>query len=90
MQFKIIDEDKTVEYGGNKIIMARKEFELLNYLHINSGKVVSRDSIMKDVWGYKIVMDTRTVDVHVRKLRKKLPGIQIITRKCFGYMLKVD
>jgi DNA-binding response OmpR family regulator len=90
MQLKVIEETKTIEYNNESIILSRKEYQLLNYLLNNSGKVISRDILMKDVWGYEIVMDTRTVDVHIRRLRKNLPGIQIITRKCFGYMLIID
>jgi two-component system response regulator Irr len=90
MQLKVIEETKTIEYNNESIILSRKEYQLLNYLYNNSGKVISRDILMKDVWDYDIVLDTRTVDVHIRKLRKRLPGIQIITRKCFGYMLIID
>jgi DNA-binding response OmpR family regulator len=90
MQLKVIEETKTIEYNNESIILSRKEYQLLNYLLNNSGKVISRDILMKDVWDYDIVLDTRTVDVHIRKLRKRLPGIQIITRKCFGYMLIID
>jgi len=62
-----------------------KEFDLLWYLADQAGLVLSRQQILESVWGYDYFGETRTVDVHVRQLRKKLPGIPIETVWGVGY-----
>ncbi|MFA7227664.1 MAG: response regulator transcription factor [Melioribacteraceae bacterium] len=87
----IIDREKyTVTLEGIQIIFPKKEFEILNYLASNRGKVFSRDKILKDIWGEDIFVIERTVDVHVRKIREKL-GVHsdlIETIKGVGYRFK--
>lgn len=68
-----------------------KEFELLRMLSRNRGKVLSRDVILDKIWGYEYFGDTRTVDVHIRHLRKKIDdndGIFIETVRGVGYKMK--
>jgi DNA-binding response OmpR family regulator len=62
---------------------------LLEYLLRHRGRVLSRDLLLGDVWGYKYTGGTRTVDVHVRRLREKLPVLVdgLMTVKQFGYKL---
>jgi DNA-binding response OmpR family regulator len=62
---------------------------LLEYLLRHRGRVLSRDLLLGDVWGYKYTGGTRTVDVHVRRLREKLPVLvdALTTVKQFGYKL---
>lgn len=57
---------------GELVSLALKEFELLAYLLSNAGRVVTRDSLMQNVWGYNYVGDTKTIDVHVKRLRAKI------------------
>ncbi len=57
---------------GELVSLALKEFELLAYLLANAGRVVTRDSLMQNVWGYNYVGDTKTIDVHVKRLRAKI------------------
>ena len=57
---------------GELVSLALKEFELLAYLLANAGRVVTRDSLMQNVWGYNYIGDTKTIDVHVKRLRAKI------------------
>ena len=71
------------------IMLTAKEFLLLQYLVEHRGRVLSRDLLLTDVWGYQYTGGTRTVDVHVRRLREKLPLLvdALVTVKQFGYKL---
>jgi len=64
-----------------------REFDLLWYLADNAGLVLSRGQILEAVWGYEYFGETRTVDVHIRQLRKKLEGIPIETVWGVGYRM---
>jgi DNA-binding response OmpR family regulator len=79
----------TVEDGGRDVKLTAKEFLLLKYLLEHPGRVLSRDLLLGDVWGYRYTGGTRTVDVHVRRLREKLPTLvdALVTVKQFGYKL---
>jgi DNA-binding response OmpR family regulator len=74
---------------GEEVRLTAKEFLLLQYLMEHRGRVLSRDLLLSDVWGYSYTGGTRTVDVHVRRLREKLPFLSdaIVTVKQFGYKL---
>lgn len=78
---------------GLKVNLTRKEFELLKLLMENRGKVLKRDYLLEKVWGYEFYGETRTVDVHIRHLRKKL-GLDetsengIDTIRGLGYKMK--
>jgi two-component system alkaline phosphatase synthesis response regulator PhoP len=78
----VTDEDREVK-------LTAKEFLLLRYLMEHKGRVLSRDRLLSDVWGYTYTGGTRTVDVHVRRLREKLPSLvdTLETVKQFGYKL---
>src|SRR5688572_25166096 len=81
-----IDRDQYLIYqGGNKIVLPRKEFELLSLLTSKPGKVFTRDEILQRVWGDDVVVGDRTIDVHIRKLREKLGEDCIRTVKGIGY-----
>ena len=77
------------EDDGEEVKLTAKEFLLLQYLMEHRGRVLSRDLLLSDVWGYSYTGGTRTVDVHVRRLREKLPFLSdaIVTVKQFGYKL---
>jgi DNA-binding response OmpR family regulator len=79
----------TVSLKGESVTLTAKEFLLLEYLLKHKGRVLSRDVLLTDVWGYRYTGGTRTVDVHVRRLREKLPvlGDALVTVKQFGYKL---
>jgi DNA-binding response OmpR family regulator len=86
-----IDADRhTVLLDGKEVRLTAKEFLLLQYLVQHRGRVLSRDLLLTDVWGYQYTGGTRTVDVHIRRLREKLPMLTdaIITVKQFGYKLE--
>ena len=86
----VVDSERhTVVSGGKDVSLTAKEFLLLEYLLTHRGRVLSRDVLLTDVWGYKYTGGTRTVDVHVRRLREKLPqlGEALVTVKQFGYKL---
>jgi len=72
---------------GDPVRPTAREFDLLWYLAENAGLVLSRGQILEAVWGYEYFGETRTVDVHVRQLRKKIPGIPIETVWGVGYRL---
>jgi len=76
-----------VAVDGQSIRLTRREFELLRYLVQNKNRVVSRDRLLERVWGYERVVETRSVDVHVGRLRGKLgeAGRQIETVVGLGY-----
>lgn len=80
----------TVLDGGREVKLTAKEFLLLQYLMQHRGRVLSRDLLLGDVWGYRYTGGTRTVDVHVRRLREKLPILveALVTVKQFGYKLE--
>jgi DNA-binding response OmpR family regulator len=79
----------TVAVAGVEVALTAKEFLLLEYLLQHRGRVLSRDLLLTDVWGYRYTGGTRTVDVHVRRLREKLPLLAkaLVTVKQFGYKL---
>jgi DNA-binding response OmpR family regulator len=86
----VVDTERhTVEANGEAVTLTAKEFLLLNYLLNHRGRVLSRDLLLTDVWGYKYTGGTRTVDVHVRRLREQLPALEeaLVTVKQFGYKL---
>ena len=86
-----IDVDRhIVRAGDREVQLTAKEFLLLHYLIEHRGRVLSRDLLLTDVWGYQYTGGTRTVDVHVRRLREKLPTLvsAITTIKQFGYRLE--
>ena len=79
----------TVSDDGKEVKLTAKEFMLLRYFLQHRGRVLSRDLLLGDVWGYRYTGGTRTVDVHVRRLREKLPVLvdRVVTVKQFGYKL---
>jgi DNA-binding response OmpR family regulator len=86
----VVDTERhTVSSDGRDVTLTAKEFLLLEYLLQHRGRVLSRDVLLTDVWGYRYTGGTRTVDVHVRRLREKLPMLTeaLVTVKQFGYKL---
>jgi two-component system phosphate regulon response regulator PhoB len=79
-----------VSVSGKIVHLTGLEFKLLRTLVQRRGRVQQRDRLLSDVWGYESVIDTRTVDTHVRRLREKLgkAGDAIETVRGFGYRLR--
>lgn len=87
----VIDREAYLVFRGNeKIVLAKKEFELLYLLATKPGKVFSRDQILKSVWEDSVIVTNRTVDVHIRKLREKLGEGYVGTVKGVGYKFESE
>lgn len=87
----IIDPVKfLVEYKGNDIALAKKEFELLYLLASKPGRVFLRNEILSQVWGNDVIVGDRTIDVHIRKIRQKLGVDCIRTVKGVGYKFELS
>ena len=89
----VIDLDSySVKVGGRSLDLTYKEFELLRYLNDNPGRVFSREQLLSEVWGYDYFGGTRTVDVHIRRLRAKLGEHESIigTVRNVGYRLDAN
>jgi len=67
-----------VTIDGKKIALPKKEFQLLYFLASQPGQIFERDDILGQIWGRDVVVDKRTINVHIRKIRKKL-GTDCIT-----------
>ena len=71
-EMKVDVESRRVFLDGKEVNLTMKEFDLLELLLNNPGRVYSREKLLNDVWGYEYLGDVRTVDVHVRRLREKI------------------
>ncbi|WP_077849085.1 winged helix-turn-helix domain-containing protein [Clostridium puniceum] len=69
---KVDFERHEVSVNGEKVDLTLKEFELLQILIKNKGKILKRETLLDKIWGYEYIGETRTVDVHIRYLRKKI------------------
>ncbi len=80
----------TIKIDGRELFFPKKEFELLAFLATNSGKVFSREVLLRRIWGESVYVIDRTVDVHVSKIREKLGeyGAWIETVKGVGYRFR--
>ena len=83
-------ERHELSVDGELVSLALREFELLSYLMENSGRVVTRESLMQNVWGWDYIGDTKTIDVHVKRLRSKIESdpsapLRISTIRGVGY-----
>jgi DNA-binding response OmpR family regulator len=87
-----VDGDRrTVAVGGQEIELSPLEFDLLNALALRRGNLVSRAELLKEVWGYRSVVESRTVDTHIAKLRAKIDRgerSRIVTVRKKGYRLR--
>lgn len=88
-----LDEDShDVTFGSTSIDLTPREFELLACLMRHNGKVLSRDQLLRQAWGWEIVVETKTVDTHIKRLRDKLEaaGVDpeiVETVRGYGYRL---
>ena len=82
----VIDRDAFLVFqDDNKVVLAKKEFELLYLLASKPGKVFTREAILSSIWEDSVVVTNRTIDVHIRKLREKLGDDYVTTVKGVGY-----
>ena len=88
---KIDPQGRTVSVDGKEIELSIREYELLVYLVENQGIALSRDKILNNVWNYDYYGDSRTIDSHIKKIRKKLgkKGKYIETIRGIGYKFEV-
>ena len=87
---RINREKYKVYTSDSSISLPRKEFELLNLLASKPDKVFKREKIMEKVWGEQVVVGDRTIDVHIRKLRKKIGDKYFKTIKGVGYKFIIE
>ena len=88
-EIKIIIRKRAVFVNNNQIQLTQKEFDLLKLLIENAESIVSRETMFEEVWGKENVMETRTIDMHIKSIRQKL-NLQkenIITVRGMGYKL---
>jgi two-component system phosphate regulon response regulator PhoB len=83
------EEDHTVSIGGKKVSFTVTEFKLLQYFLKRKGRVQTRENLLFSVWKFDAEVETRTVDVHIRRLRKKMADadLRIETVRGVGYRL---
>lgn len=82
----IINYDKhTIAYNGNPMHQPKKVVQLCYYLIQNKNRLVRRNEIIRDVWGTDVIVGDRTIDVHIKKIRKLLDSRFIRTQKSVGY-----
>lgn len=86
----VIDREAYLVFKkGEKVVLAKKEFELLYLLASKPGKVYTREVILKNIWEDSVVVTNRTIDVHIRKLREKLGDDCVSTVKGVGYKFEL-
>lgn len=93
IEIKDLKIDRTsfaVYRGDERIILPKKEFELLAFLAATPNKVFSRDELLNNIWGSDVYVLARTVDVHIRKVREKIGDDYIRTIKGVGYKFNSD
>ena len=91
--FRLDTESRVAFRDGQEIELTAREFDLVELLMRNPGKVFSRDALLKLVWGEDYRGDIRTVDVHIRRIREKMEvdpaePVKIMTKWGVGYYLK--
>lgn len=79
----------TIKKGEKVIELPRKEFKLIYLLASKTGKVFTREKILSAVWGTDVIVNDRTIDVHIRKLREKIGNQYIKTIKGIGYKIEI-
>ncbi len=86
---EVFSEERIIKKSGTIVDLTAKEFDFLRILIENKGIALSRDKILEKVWGYEYMGETRTVDMHVQKIRKKLNLVEEIkTVYKVGYRLE--
>lgn len=87
--FKFVKNEKNIYFNDEIVDLPPKEYDLLYYLAKNHSKIFSREQILNNVWDLLCESDPRTVDTHIKNLRKKIGHEYITTVKGFGYKFEV-
>lgn len=91
MNIDIYTEERKVTKDGQVISLTPKEFDLLHLLARNKNVVFTRDKLLDLVWGYDYAIDTRSVDIHILRLRKKIGDCNgMLIKTVFGVGYKLD
>lgn len=88
LSLKLMVNNYEVFVGEDEIELTAKEFEILQTMLLNAGKVYSREELLTVVWGYDYFGDSRNIDVHIKNIRKKIPLDFIKTVKGIGYKVE--
>lgn len=91
--YEIDQSSREISVLGKKIALTQKDFELACYLFKHPGKLLSREDLLEKIWGIDAEIDTRTVDTHISRIRRKLDispknGWEIVTVYGYGYRLR--
>ena len=87
---EVMPGERLVKVDGARVDLTPREFDLLHYLLLNRGIALSRERLLEEVWGYSFYGDARTVDVHVRQLRKKIGRWASIIQTVWGVGYRAD
>lgn len=87
---QLLSEEREVRCDSETVDLTPKEFDLLHYLLLNRGIALSRERLLEEVWGYSFYGDSRTVDAHIRQLRKKLGRWGALIQTVWGVGYKLD
>ena len=89
---RVAPDSHRAQVSGEDVALTQKEFEVLCLLLKNRGKVISRERLIEEVWGYSFAGESRTVDVHIRTLRQKLgeAGVYVETVRGYGYRISQE
>ncbi|WP_348921163.1 response regulator transcription factor [Enterococcus rotai] len=86
-----INFDSSMVFLDNeRVPLTKTEYQIVEYLSKNKGRVVTREQLIEGIWGYEFTANDRVIDSHMKNIRKKIPGLNIETLKGIGYMLEVD
>lgn len=88
-KLKINDVSHSVSKEGKNLDIAPKEYEILMYFIKNKNIALSREKMLTEIWGYGFVGNDRTIDVHIKNLRKKIGGEYIKTIRSVGYKFEI-
>ncbi|WP_297914119.1 response regulator transcription factor, partial [uncultured Campylobacter sp.] len=88
-ELKIDLSKKSVELGGQNIELTGKEYEILEFLMLNKGRILTRDQIKEHVWDFDYTGGSNVIDVLIKNIRKKLGECEVIqTKRGLGYVIK--
>jgi len=87
---EVLPEGREARVEGRVVDLTPKEFDLLHYLLVNRGIALSREKLLEEVWGYSFYGDARTVDAHIRQVRKKLGRWHVLVQTVWGVGYKID
>ncbi|MHB0981222.1 MAG: response regulator transcription factor [Thermoleophilia bacterium] len=87
---ELTPDERVVRVDGSRVDLTPREFDLLHYLLVNRGIALSRERLLEEVWGYTFYGDARTVDVHIRQVRKKLGRWSVAIQTVWGLGYRAD